>query len=488
MNAKSSVPFSSPRFRHGILATLITVLTLAVIVLLNMVVTALFAKYPLNIDLTENKVFEISPDTRKFLASLTADADIYILNTEEGFASSSPPEYFAQANEVIRKYAQLSPRVHLSYVDLLRSPGFGTRYEDLELRVNDILVTSGGQSRSLESQDLFNIRDSYYGSYIASSRAEQAITRALLNVANRDVTQVMTLIGHGEEDVTVFTGLLEMNNYQTSALNLLTGDIAPEASLAILAAPRRDLTAEELRKLDGFLSSGNNKTLFYLASADQPPLPNLEAFLAEWGMAVESGVAFDSDASRMLSNSPYLALLDYAEGQFSQVTASRDLAMVIPNSRPLRALFESGGYRAVTTLLCFSTASGIRPADAAPDWQPAAGDLSPGIPALMISRSLRNGPSGDLRRSNVLVSGSFLALNQSLLSSPNMANAAYFLDMLSVLTGREQTFYIEDKTLGFTELGAATSQVMIMTIIFAGLLPLALLSTGAAVWLRRRHL
>ena len=91
-------------------------------------------------------------------------------------------------------------------------------------------------------------------------------------------------------------------------------------------------------------------------------------------------------------------------------------------------------------------------------------------------------------RANVLVSGSTLALNQSILASPNIANGSYFLDMFSALTGREQTVRIEDKTLGASELGATLDQVMIITIIFAGVLPLAMLICGVAVWRRRRHL
>lgn len=161
-------PFNNPLFRHGTAATLITVLVIGVIVLLNMVITLVFTKYPLNIDLTEDRIFEISPDTADFLSALDTGVDIYVLNTEAAFTASAPREYFVQANEVLRKYAQLSSHVRITYIDLLRNPDFTSRYPEVSAEVNDILVTAGGRSRSLKPEDLFNIRSSGYRSYIAS--------------------------------------------------------------------------------------------------------------------------------------------------------------------------------------------------------------------------------------------------------------------------------------------------------------------------------
>jgi ABC-type uncharacterized transport system involved in gliding motility auxiliary subunit len=479
----------NPLFRHGALSTLITVLVLAFIVLLNAALTALFAKRPLNIDLTQNKIFELSKETKGFLEALKTDAEVYVLNAETAFAGSNPSQYFTQANEVVKKYAQLSPQhVRLSYVDLLRNPDFASRYPGLNLRVNDILVVSGDKSRVLSPQDLFNVRSSYYGSYIESSKAEQSLTRALASICGEKAALVLVLFGHNEEDVAAFTELLSLNNYESVRQNLLTEDITAEASVAILAAPARDLTAEELRKLDAFLASGDHKTLFYLASAAQGDMPNLADFLAEWGISVEGGVVFERDSARLLSNSPFIALAEYAETEFSKTAASRALSPVIFSARPLKPLFESSGSKTVTALLRASATSGVRPANAASDWQPAAADTAPNTPVLTLSRSVRNGADGSPLRANVLVSGSAHVLGQNILSSRSFANSTYFLDVFARLSGREQLFSIEDKTLGASELGATLNQVMLIAAVFAGLLPLSLLVVGTVVWFRRRHL
>ncbi|GMO63656.1 MAG: hypothetical protein Ta2A_10930 [Treponemataceae bacterium] len=471
--------------RRGAVSVTVTTLVVAALVLANVVATALFAKYPLNIDLTANKVFAISQDTKDFLSKLDADVDVYVLNSETNFSASTPAEYFTQANEVIRQYAKLSPRVRVSYIDFTRNPDFGARYSDVKLKVNDILVVSGERYRALVAADLFNIRGNQYGSYVASSKAEQAMTRALLAVTSTRMDLVAVITGHDEEDVVAFTDLLKLNAYETVSLNLLTGDIPEEVTLIVLAAPARDLPAAELRKLDAYLAGGANRTFLYLAAASQPPLPNLAAFLAEWGIAVEEGIAFETDTTRIISNSAYIAILDYAESEYSKNAASRGLYPVIPNARPLRALFDASGYRTVTPLVRFSANSGIRPPDSGADWTPSRENRSPAVPALLLSRMMRSGAKSELLRSNVLVCGSSFALNQSILSSPNIANSTYFLDLLSALSAREANVRIEDKTLGFTELGATVNQVMVIALIFIALLPLTLLVTGVVVWLKR---
>ncbi|MDR1949477.1 MAG: GldG family protein, partial [Spirochaetaceae bacterium] len=426
--------FKRRTFRYGIVSTVITVLVILIVVMLNAGLTLVFRKYPLNIDLTEDRIFEISGETRDFLDRLDRDVDIYILNTEDRFTASSPTNYFVQANEVIRKYSQLSPHIRLTYLDLLRNPDFGSRYPALSLKVNDILLVSGGRNRVLGSADLFNIQSSAYGQYIMSSRAEQTMTSALLNITGEDTVTVTVIGGHGEEDIDPFTELLSLNAYELRTLNLITENIPTDASLVILAAPVRDLSEEELRKLDDYLAGGNNKNLFYFASAGQPPLPNLDSFLGEWGIAVDEGVAFETNMARMLSNSAYISFADYGEAQFAKNTAEKGLYPVIPQSRPLRPVYEAERYRSVTTLLRLSPNSGVRPAGAGDDWVPVPEDMQGNVPVALLSRSLRTGLSGTTERANVLVCGSVLALNSSILGSPNIANSAYFLDLTGSLT------------------------------------------------------
>jgi hypothetical protein len=479
--------FQRRNCRYGLVSVIITVMVIAFVVLLNAVLTFLFKKYPLTIDLTENRAFEISGETGDFLASLERDVSIYVMNAEARFVSSSPEEYFVQANEVIRKYAQHSSRIRLEYVDLIRNPDFSSRYPGENIRVNDIVLASEDRYRILASSDLFNIRSSYYGSYVASSKAEQTMTSALMHVSGGRELLAAVIDGHGEMDLGAFTELLRLNSYAVTGVNLFTGDVPEAAALLILAAPARDLSADELRKIDAFLEGGDNRLLFYLAATTQPDLPNLGEYLDEWGVAVDGGVVFESDSGRLVSPSPFIAVVDYAEDDYAKNMIRKELPAVIPQARPLRALFEQARYRSVKTLLAFSPSSGVRPADAPNDWVPRPAQIRGNVPALILSSQFRNNAAGDLVRAHVLVSGSALAVDGTLLGSPNVANGGYFLDLLGRLCGGEDRIYIQDKTLGFAELGLNVLQIMVIAGVFTLLLPLAVLAAGIVVWLRRRH-
>ncbi|MDR0602664.1 MAG: GldG family protein [Treponema sp.] len=479
--------FKRRNFRFGIFSTAITAAVIIFIALLNAAVTAIFNRYPLSIDLTENRIFEISEDTKDFLASLDEDVEIFVLNTEDRFTSSSPAQYFVQANEVIRRYSQLSSRVKLTYLDLLRNPNFNSQYPDRNLAVNDILITARGKSRVLSATDLFNVRSDYSGSYVTSSKAEQAMTSALLAITSRKVTLVSVLGGHGEEEVPDFVELLKLNAWEVINQNLMTEEIADGVSVLLLAAPARDLSLDETQKLDNFLEGSTGRVLFYLASSARPSLPNLDAFLAEWGIETQSGVVFETDPNRILMNSPFIALCDYAEDTYSKNMKLQGLQAVIPQSHPLGVLFEGRRYRSVKPLIRYSPTSGILPADAASDWVPDEQSMVGDVPVLVLSSSTRNNVSGDIVRNHVLVSGSLSAVDQFFLGSPNIANSGYFLELLGTLAGREDRIYVQDKTLGSMELGATAGIILVMGLVFVVIFPLGVLGAGIAVWLRRRH-
>jgi hypothetical protein len=485
--------FGKRNLRYGFVSVGITVVVIAAIVLLNVVLTALFEKYPLDIDLTEDQIFEISEETRDYLANLERDVNIYVLNTESAFTSASPTEYFVQANEVIQKYAQYSSRVRLEYVDTIRNPNFISRYPELDLNIGDILIISGDRSRKLSPQDLFNIRSSYYGSYVASSKAEQAMTGALLGVSSTKTSLAALVSGHGEADVSSLTDLLQMNSWESISFNSLTEPVPPEADLLILAAPQRDLSPEELSRIDAFLENGDDHVLLYFGSysqpgqtADQAGFPNLDAFLAEWGIAVDPGIVFETDNSRIIMNS-VVAIADFVEGDYTKSVMEKGLYPVIPQSRPLRLVFEAQRYRRTNVLVRASANAGIIPVEAPQDWYPGPQDMKADIPLVAMTSSLRNNLEGDLVSNHVVVCGSLLALDQDFLGNANFANSTFFLDLLGNLSGREDRIYIMDKTLGFSSMNITMIQIVVFALIFTVFVPLAVAVTGIVVWLRRRH-
>jgi ABC-type uncharacterized transport system involved in gliding motility auxiliary subunit len=482
--------FKSRRFKQGTIATVFTALVIALVVIVNMVATALSNRYNMTIDLTEGSVFTLAQESMDFLASVQKDVTVYVLSTEDEFTAQGI--YFTQANEVIKRYAQQQPRIAVRYVDIIKDPTFIANYPDLTLGTGSILVESGKQRTVLTVYDLFNTETdtTTYQTTITSSKAEQALSSAILNVTSDKKIKVVVITGHNEMDVSDFTALLQTNNYEIITQNLMTDTLDPEASIAIMCSPARDITEDEARKLDAYLSGddGTEKIFFYLASAmQQADLPVMHAYLAEWGIGVNPGVVFETNQNNLFQANIFMTLTEYMEAEYSQSVMEKNMVAAIANARPLELLFDEKGSTTTMGLLQFSATSGVRPADAAEDWSPTAADVSGPILALGMGQRVITNP-GEPIYATVLVSGAETFIDPYLLGSSNIANSEYVLNLLGELSGRDDVVKIQNKIIGDTQLGLTSiTQAIAIGVVFLVVLPLAVLIYGIVIWLRRRH-
>ena len=160
-------------------------------------------------------------------------------------------EYYVQAHSVIEQYEKYSDQITLEYVDLLENPSLASAYEDVQ--IGDIIVSSGNRSQTLTAYDLFNVESgSYYGNYITSSRAEQAMTSAIMNVTSETQVKAGVLTGHSEQYPDGFVQLLENNNFEVVSVSPATEEIPEDIDVLIWVAPINDPDQDVLDKLDAF--------------------------------------------------------------------------------------------------------------------------------------------------------------------------------------------------------------------------------------------
>ena len=487
--------FKRRAFRQGAFATAVTILGVVMILVLNFVFSTLSAHFNWRVDLTEDRMFEITQESIDFLAALDKDVNIFVLNSEDNFVNAAQPFTF-QANEVIRKYEFFGARVNLEYVDIVRNPTFVANFADLNLMPNQILIESPqtGRHKVIGFHDLFNIVTGQGGqTTVRSSRAEQVMTSAILNVTSDEQVRVSVLGGYNQSDIPAFINLLEMNNYEIIHENLFTvEDIDPDATIALLISPARDISEDDLRKLDRFLNNNNEygRTLFFVTGAHQTPMsqkPNLSAWLAEWGIAVGDSVLFEMDFSyRFLLDDPFIALVNFSHNEIafelSQTVRAQNLLAASFYSNPLSILFTEQGVRNVSPLLQTTELSGIFPEHG----EITEDDFTGPHPVLVLSTMTRFQGMERLN-SHVLVSGSLASFSPVVLGEVNFANSEYFLEIMNTLAGREDTVRIQDKTFSIATIQTTLTQARIINIFFIILLPVGLLASGIVVWLIRRH-
>ena len=404
--------------------------------------------------------------------------EINILNSKDSFESGG--QYYVQAAAIIENYSKYSSRVTVNYVDLVKNPTFAANYEDENIASNDVLIKCGEKHKLVKSSELFNSEMSYstFSYVVTSSKAEQSVTSAMVNVTSDEITKVAILTGYDEADYSSLTSMLTSNNFDVQEVNITTDEIPEDAKLAVIFAPGRDYDQSSLKKLDTFLSNNEKlgKSLVFVPNTQPDQIPELNSFLEEWGMSVGSGVMFELSTDHLYNNTtPFWSAAEYVDEDYSSVITNKSIPVSVMQSRPIEILKES---ESIKVLLESTENSGIYPVDA------EESDLTGPITLAAVSTKQVSGVD-DV--SNVAVVGSAAAFASSLLSSTSVNNSAYFINMFNTLAEREDTVLIEAKTLGGATMSVTTNVSIPLGVVFTIVLPLLILVTGLVIWIRRRN-
>jgi len=470
----------------NLLFAIIVVLLLVGVFLINAIAIRLSDRFHLQADLTYGAVFEVGEDTRAVLAALEAPVDIFVLSDVGGFAASP---YLVQAQRIFDQYPRHSSLITLEYVDYAANPLFAVRFPDLSLAHGDVVVQSGDRVEHVPVSNLFYFSQTPDGNIsIAASRVEEALTSAILGVVNEDRIRVALLTGNGAADGGVFTQMLRNNHYAVESVSITTA-VFDEFDILLLFSPTIDLSEDIVRRLEAFLYNGGNygKMLFYTAGVAQGELPNLDMFLAEWGIRFDEGMVFETSPERTYSFQPFYPTAVYVEARYAAMLRDPSMPFLMPLARPMDLLFTARDGRHVETFLEFSETSGVRPPDAGEGFTASDAYRHGPMPALVSSNFNVISPTGEHLRSQIIVSASTGIFDPIALQNTSVSNAEYLLNLLGELTGREETLHIRPISLAGRTLGMTSAQAFRLSVIFIGVLPLTIFLAGIGAWLFRRY-
>ena len=116
------------KLKYGTAAIVITAVVVAIVILLNVVLSVLSESYNMNFDLTPNSDFEISQETKDYLATLTENVEI-CTTVDELVFKTSENRYYRQAYEVLKKYEFNSDKITVNFVDMTTNPTYVEKYK-----------------------------------------------------------------------------------------------------------------------------------------------------------------------------------------------------------------------------------------------------------------------------------------------------------------------------------------------------------------------
>lgn len=503
------------KLKHGSLATALTVLFIVAIVLINIVATMLFDRFPISLDLTDNMIYSISDDTIEYISNIDSPVDITVMASEDTYRSIS--DYTVQCAELLKKYQQYNPNISVSYKDLLSNPDFVANYSQ-SLESGDIIIelANGEHDRVkvVSLVDIINVVDDYssylttyaeyYGAeyahnlfnsygYISSSNAEQAITSAIMGVtdANPVTVAVLSYTGAEASDVSGLTNLLDKNGYVITSVDIRTQELTDDVDIIIIPAPKVDYTTTETTKIETWLTNGGDleKDMIYVASIDQPKTPNLDALLEKYGITVEYKAIHETNTNYYSSYTNYTFQYIATEEHLDDV-ANKYLPVYVPDARAISTRYENGEGYYSNEVIVASTASAVVKDmyTSGDDWtaENATGKSSYASCVLATYKAL-NQETHISKYTTVLVIGSDLMLNPTLMSAAQYNNVDLFLSIINEISGKSEGITIISKVVSSNTFDITEAQIRSLTATFAVIIPAIILVLGVYIWIRRRH-
>lgn len=263
--------FSRRSARLGLGTGVAIAAVLALVVFLG----ALASRHHLRWDLSQGSRHTLAPQTLKVLKGLPTPVKAYAF-----FRDSQAGR--RQAADELAMYAYANRKFTYQFVDPDREPGMAKRFG--VRAYGTVVLVAGKKEERVQLPE------------------EQELTNALIRLTRQGRKTVYFLTGHGEPsldgvgkgDLSEFKKAIAQNNYQVKSLMLATSSqVPPDASVVIIAGPRKPLLAGEKERLTAYLAQGGSILLLLNPDRDA----GLMGWLGQRGITLGQDLVLDNAAT-----------------------------------------------------------------------------------------------------------------------------------------------------------------------------------------------
>lgn len=290
--------------RSSQLGTNTTILTLGVVAIL-VVVNYLGQGHHKRFDMTSEKLYTLSDQTKKIVRSLNKDVTVvrFAKTPNQGL------------DDLMAEYKALSPHVKFQNVDPQEKPEVAKEYGAQHM--GDVMAASGTRKETIEAA-------------AGGEFSEQDITSAILKITRDKVKTVCFVTGHGEKSLTDEQARgystadqgLKKEGYNTNSVNLVTSNGVPsDCDVLVVAGPLQSFFPQETAMIKKYLDGGGR------ALIEEDPISEktqqdakLEDVLSGWNINVGTNVIVDaSGVGRLFGTGPAVPLVvDYGDNPITK--------------------------------------------------------------------------------------------------------------------------------------------------------------------------
>jgi ABC-type uncharacterized transport system involved in gliding motility auxiliary subunit len=256
--------------------------TLAMVVILGLI-NFLGIRYGQPVDLTENQLFTLSPLSQWVVKNLQQSVKVWIFSP-----NPNPVDL-----DLLKNYRRYGSKLEYEYVDPELKPTLAQKF-NVKPPGGEVYVEYGSQQKFVQA-----VNDN-------ERLSEAKLTNSIEQVTSDRTDKVYFLQGHGERPLEEVEGGLSLavnalkeKNFIPLPLNLAERAAVPEdASLVVVAGPKRALFEGEVQALKNYLSTGGSLLLMI----DPETNPGLDSLLADWGVQLEPQIVIDASSQERAVN------------------------------------------------------------------------------------------------------------------------------------------------------------------------------------------
>jgi ABC-2 type transport system permease protein len=467
------------------------------ITLIALLGNALAVQHPGHWDLTARRSHTLDRRTRALLTGIAGDVEVLVVRPA---AEVFDPVY-EQVDVLIERMMQVQPRLQRRDLDPLRQPdAIAALAAEVAIPPADltdggaVVLRRGERRRVVELLDMAAFaRDALGAGALTGFRAEAALATALAELGGSQPIDVCYTTGHGElpagpaADGADWSGLYARLSGAGLRARPLAGPVATvplDCQVLFAAAPLLPLAAPEQRALADFLARGGGLLLALPGAGVTAgrPAAGLELLLLDRGVEVLPAAVVDPGAE-LGAERAWMTVDGYADHPVTASFRGRRLT-VWRLPRALR-LLAARGPGSEATALVQSSSGGWAESDVAAALQgepPTAGPADLAGPVAVAAAA--GGPIGAGR---LVVLGSAEPFTAAAAARFGTGGEVLALSALVWLGGRNRVVPIGDKPPEHVRLVMSREQRLWVLLACAGLLPLAFLGLGTALWWRRRR-
>lgn len=464
------------KLKMGTASVVITAVVLACVLMLNVIIGIIAEKHPMKIDLTQDKIYEFSAQTKDVMKNLKSPVKAYAIIPE-----NATGEHVDYVKTYLEKYEVLSDKFTVEYVDPYERPEFMNKYlaANYNITVGSVIVECGDKVKIVTS-DQFYTAD-YYENVLRIDM-EKKVTHAIMDVtgAVRSANIYFTT-GHSEMEAANLTALLQNEGYTCNTANLLTDGIPEDADIVMCIAPQVDFTEEECSRLKTYLDGGGRFVLTAHPGIDR--MEKLDSYLQQWGIGLnyDSIVEADGKYATTINGIPVPAA-KLCQHTITEKLIGNDATLAMPYSMSVSTRKSTNGAMATGLLQTSEKAYGKTNLYST-NPEKEDGDIQGPLYMAAIAERVENKVS-----SGVLVIGSSVALELPLLLTEGVyINSDFILNSLSYMSGIKVTSDIRAKKISPEVMSMTIDEANTARIILVFVLPITVLIAGLVIWLLRRY-